>query len=93
MSDLDKDIRRGERAQALLADELIQEGFAHIEAELWRKFQELQPSDEKNILFVKHMQYIHAKYKAFFTQTIANGKIAQINLEAKKKSLRERVFG
>ncbi len=93
MPSLEEDVRRGHKAEDLLQNELIQEGFAHIEAEIFRKFQELSPSDEKNILFVKHMQYMHGKYKEFFAQVIANGKIAHFNLEAKKKTLKERVFG
>jgi hypothetical protein len=94
MSDkLHDDITRGHRAENLLGDDLIAEAKAHIEAELWRKFQELAPSDTKSLEFVKAMQYMHAKYFAFFQQAVVNGKLAQINLEAKKKSLKERVFG
>ncbi len=88
---LEEDIRRGKKAEEILKHELVQEAFAHIEAEMFRQFVELKPSDEKNILFVKHMQYVHGKYKEFFAQVIANGKIAQFNLEAKKKTLRERI--
>ncbi len=90
---LEEDIRRGLKAAEIVNNELVQEGFAHIEAELFRKFQELNPSDEKNVLFVKHMLYMHGKYKEFFHQVMVNGKLAQVNLDAKKKSLKERVFG
>lgn len=93
MASLEEDIRRGHKADELLKHELIAEAKAHIEAELWRKFQDLPPSDKASLEFVKSMQYFHAKYFAFFTQAVTNGKLAQINLEAKKKSLRERVFG
>lgn len=90
---LEKDIQRGQRAANLLADDLVKEAREHIEAELWRKFKDLAPSATKELEFVKAMQYFHAKYYAFFEQAVTNGKLAQINLEAKKKSLRERVFG
>jgi hypothetical protein len=90
---LEDDIRRGQKAADLLNHELIAEARAHIEAELWRKFQELSPSDKAGLEMVKGMQYLHGKYFAFFQQAITNGKLASINLEAKKKSLRERVFG
>ncbi len=94
MSDrLQTDIERGHKAQELLDHALVAEAKAHIEAELWRKFQELAPSAKQELEFVKAMQYFHVKYFAFFQQAITNGKLAQINLEAKKKSLRERVFG
>lgn len=94
MSDrLEKDIQRGQRAANLLDDDLIAEARAHIEAELWRKFQELAPSAKTELEFVKAMQYFHVKYFAFLSQAVTNGKLASINLEAKRKSLRERVFG
>lgn len=94
MSDkLDKDIQRGQRAASLLGDDLVREAFDHIEAELWRKFKELPPSATRDLEFVKGMQYLSVKFKAFFEQAVTNGKLASINLEAKKKSLRERVFG
>ena len=93
MSDrLEADISRGHRAANLLGDDLIKEAREHIEAELWRKFQELSPSETESLKFIKAMQYFHVKYFAFLQQAITNGRMAQINLEA-KKSLRERMFG
>jgi hypothetical protein len=94
MSDkLEKDIQRGQRAANLLDDDLVKEAFAHIESELWRKFKELPPSATKDLEFIKGMQYLSVKFKAFFEQAVVNGKLASINLEAKKKGLRERIFG
>jgi hypothetical protein len=90
---LAEDIRRGHKAEELLRNDLIAEAKAHIEAELWRKFQDLSPSAKTELEFIKAMQYFHVKYFAFFTQAVTNGKLAKINLEAKKKSLREKVFG
>ncbi len=87
---LEQEIEKGAKAEALMSDPLIVEAFAHMEAELFAKFQELSPSDEKSILFVKQMQYMHGKYKEFFHSVIANGKVAKFNLEA-KKSLADRV--
>lgn len=94
MSDkLERDILRGQRAANLLDDDMVKEAFAHIESELWRKFKELPPSATKDLEFVKGMQYLSVKFRAFFEQSVINGKLASINLEAKKKSLRQRVFG
>jgi hypothetical protein len=94
MSDkLEKDIQRGQRAANLLDDDLVKEAFAHIESELWRKFKELPPSATKDLEFIKGMQYLSVKFKAFFEQAVVNGKLASINLEARKKGLRERIFG
>ena len=92
MPSFEEDIRRGHKAEDFLKHELIAEAKAHMESELWRKFQELAPSDKASLEFVKAMQYFHAKYFAFFAQAVTNGKLAQINLEAKKKSLKERFF-
>jgi hypothetical protein len=90
---LEKDIQRGLRAANLLNDDLIKEAFEHIEAELWRQFKDLPPSATKDVEFVKGMQYLSVKFRAFFEQAVVNGKLASINLEAKKKGIRERFFG
>ena len=90
---IEDDIRRGLKAKEIVNNDLVVEGFAHIEAELFRKFQELSPSDEKSLMFVKHMLYMHGKYKEFFHQVMVNGKLAQVNLDAKKASIKERIFG
>lgn len=91
--DLQQEIERGERAKQLLADDLVIEAREHIEAELWRVFKDIAPSDAENLRHIKSMTYFHQKYFQYFERVVANGKIAQINLEAKKKTLRERMFG
>lgn len=93
MNDLDQDIRRGLNAKLLLDNELFVEAKAHMEAEFWRLFRELKPSDMEGLQFVKQMQYIHVKYQAFFAKAITDGKMAELRVEQKKKSIRERVFG
>lgn len=90
---LEHDIARGERAKRILADELVTEARDHIEAELWRLFKELTPADKPGLEHIKAMQYFHAKYFAFFNQAVTNGKLASINVESRKKPLRERIFG
>lgn len=91
--DLDKSINRGNRAGVLLKDQLIIEAREHIEAELWRMFKEATPSDKDSLAFIKGMQYFHAKYFAFFERAVNDGKIAKLNLENKKKTLKERFLG
>ncbi len=90
---LERDIQRGDRAKRLIADDLITEAKAHIEAELWRLFKETPPAEKQALEHIKAMQYFHAKYFAFFESAVTNGKLAAINLEAKRKPLRERLFG
>ena len=93
MDKLEQDIRRGEEAARLLDHNLIKEANEHIEAELWRMFKDTTPQDLQTLEFVKAMQYFHGKYWAYFQQAVTNGKLASINLEAKKKTFRERFFG
>ena len=90
---LQNDINRGHRAKALLADDLVVEARAHIESELWRLFKEAVPSDTKTLEFLKAMQYFHGKYFTYFEKAVIDGKLAAINLEAQKKTLRDRIFG
>ena len=93
MTDHDKDIRRGINAKQLLDNELMQEAKQHMEAEFWRLFRELKPSDVEGLQFVKQMQYIHAKYQAFLAKAVTDGKMAELQVESRKKSFKERVFG
>jgi hypothetical protein len=93
MDKTEVEIQRGHRAQNLLKDDLWKEACDHVEAELFRLFKEVSPQDSDSLKHIKAMQYFHAKYQAFFMKCVTDGKIAQINLEAKKKSLKERVFG
>lgn len=86
-------IERGHKAKNLLEDDLVKEANEHIEAELWRLFKETKPSDKDALEEIKAMQYFHVKYWAYLQRVLTDGKIAQINLEAKKKSLKERIFG
>ena len=90
---LEKDIQRGLRARQILEDDLMVEATAHIDAELWRVFKEAKPNDSEALMHIRQMQYMHTKYLEFFRAAVANGKIAQINLEAKKKSLKQKIFG
>ena len=86
-------IDRAHKAQRILNDDLVKEANEHVEAELWRLFKEAKPSDKPALEEIKAMQYFHVKYWAYLQRVLTDGKIAQINLEAKKKSLKERVFG
>lgn len=90
---IEKDIQRGLRAKQILEDDLMVEATAHIDAELWRVFKELKPNDAEGLMHVRQMQYMHQKYQEFLRAAVANGRVAQIQLEAKKKSLKQRVFG
>lgn len=93
MDRLEADIRRGQEAKRILEHDIVKEANAHMEAELWRMFKDTPPQDRDTLEFLKAMQYFHGKYWAFLQQAVTNGKLAQISLEAKKKSLRERMFG
>lgn len=90
---LERSIQRGARAQTLLADPLIAEAKEHVEAEIWRLFKEASPQDAAAIQHIKAMQYFHGKYYAFWERAVRDGKLAEATVEAKKKSIRERIFG
>lgn len=90
---IEKDISRGLRAKQILEDDLMTEACAHIESELWRVFKEAKPNDAEALMHIRQMQYMHTKYQEFLRAAVANGRVAQINLDAKKKTLKQRVFG
>ena len=91
--DLDKEIQRGHRAKQLLEDDLMQEARKVIDDRIIEQFKKCAPNDSEGLMHVRQMQYVHEKYWEVLTAAVTNGKVAQINLEAKKKSLRQKVFG
>ena len=86
-------IRRAQRAEQILADPLMVEAKAHIEAELWRVIQETPPDKPEALQHVAQMRYMHGKYFAFLASAVQDGKFAKLELERKKKGLRERFLG
>lgn len=93
MRDPEKVAVRGEQARLLLANPLLSEARAHIEAELWRQFQRAPVRDTEALEFVKGMQYLHDKYFAFFERAVKEGQLAQVDIERKKKTLKQKIFG
>lgn len=89
---LDKDVERGHRAQNIVNDDLVKEAFEHIDAELWRLFRSVNPGDKEGLAYIRQMQYMREKFAAFFHGVVQNGKVAQLEIERKKKSLKERIF-
>jgi hypothetical protein len=92
-SKLDTDIDRGIKAQAIMSDPLMVEAREHIESELWRLFKSAVPTDFEALSQIKSMQYMHAKYETFLKTCINDGKMATLEVERKKKSLKERFLG
>jgi len=90
---LNKAIGRAQRAANLLADPTLVEAREHIEAELWRQFQRVPPSDTEALQYVAGMRYLHEKYFAFLASAVNDGKLASLEIERRKKTLREKIFG
>ena len=94
MSDkLQTAIDRGHRARNILEDELFKEASDHIDAECFRLFKSSHPTDTEALSQVAGIQYLHTKYKAFLNAAVQDGKLAQIEVERRKKGLKERLFG
>ena len=93
MDKLQKDIDRGHRAKNILEDSLFVEAKEHIESELFRLFKTVAPTDTDALQQIKSMQYMHDKYTAFLARAVQDGKVAQMTVKERQKTLKERVFG
>jgi hypothetical protein len=93
MDKLQQSIERGRRAAHILQDDLFKEAADHIDAECFRQFKTVHPTDAEALKQVAGIQYLHTKYKAFLSAAVQDGKLAQLEVERKKKTLKERVFG
>lgn len=90
---IEKDFERGQRAERLLNDDLVKEARAHIESEIIRLFKAATPTDIEALSQIKAMEYFSGKFFAFLERTVKDGRIAQFELERRKKTIKERVSG
>lgn len=90
---LELDVQRGIQAENLMTNRLMVEAREHIDAELWRLFRATPPTDIEALSQIKSMEYMHAKYQAFLKQVLQDGKFAKLEIERKKKTLKERFLG
>lgn len=90
---LETAINRAAKAETIMADPVMIEAREHIDAELYRLFKATIPTDTEALSQIRGMQYMHTKYEAFLKQCITDGKLAKLELERRKKSLKERLFG
>lgn len=74
-------------------DPIMLEAAAHIDAELWRLFKNAAPTDSQALSEIKAMEYMHGKYQSFLKLCIQDGKLARMEIERKKKTLKERFLG
>lgn len=81
----DEALQRAARAKNLIDDPLFKEAADHIEAECWRLFKTLAPSDLEGIAQVKAMQYMHDKYQAFLRKAMQEGKVVRLEMEMERK--------
>jgi hypothetical protein len=88
MDKLQTAIEKGQRAKNILDDNLFLEAKEHIEAEIYRKFCEVVPDDERALKHIKGMQYIHTKYLAFLHRAVQDGKMASLEVERESKARR-----
>jgi hypothetical protein len=77
----DEKLQRAARARAIMEDPIMLEAKEHIDAECFRLFKSLAPTDIDQLQQVKAMQYMHDKYRIFLSSVLDDGKIAKLNLE------------
>lgn len=80
----EESIRRAQRAKTLLEEPLINEAFEHIEAECFRLFQGLAPTDIEGMQQVKAMHYYLGKFKGFLEKAVKDGALAKAQLDPKQ---------
>lgn len=81
----DDDIRRAEHAKAILGDELVQEAFAEVEALQIAAWRASPVRDAEGREKIWYMLKGAEAFKAFFENTVENGKMAAAKIEADKR--------
>lgn len=93
MTDLDKEVERANDALRIMQNELVKEAFETMDKEIYRQFKAVAPTDSEALMQVRTMQYMREKFEQFFVGVMQNGKVAQMEIDRKKKSLRQRFLG
>jgi hypothetical protein len=93
VDELETRVKRGNRAIELMNDPLMSAAREHIDQELYRLFKSAVPTDTEALSQIKAMEYMHGKYLSYLNMCIQDGKMAILDIERKKKTLRERFLG
>lgn len=88
---LEEEIARGQRAERLLNDELVSEAFAKIEGAIVEQWKSSPVRDTEGQQQLRIMLGLLDRLRGHFTEVVTTGRMASIQLETKRKTLKERI--
>lgn len=79
------DLERGARAEQVLADPLVQEAFALVEAHILGKFKSAPIRDHEGVIETKRLLHAATLFRRVFEDAVRDGKVAEGLLEQIRK--------
>ncbi|HEY2110216.1 MAG TPA: hypothetical protein VGH25_00665 [Dongiaceae bacterium] len=90
MTDLRREANRGQRAQAILEDEIVSEALDAIEAELRADWEGSRPDDTAGREVAYRMLRAAKAFRERLRKVIDDGAVAQAEIEADERALRRK---
>jgi hypothetical protein len=84
---------RARRAQEWLDNQIYKESWEAARMAALAKLEELPLQDDAGRTEIHHMLSAMKKVRAYIERAVQDGKLAAVELEARKKTLKQRVFG
>lgn len=80
-------MERGEKAEKILNDELVQEAFARCEQWITDQFKNAPARDHEGVLELHRLWKTATRFRRFFEEAVNGGKSAEQHLEEKRKGV------
>ena len=81
------DVERGEKAEKLLKDPLLQEAFETVEKQILHMFSSAKIGDERSILKAKDLEIALSLVRRAIEQVLSEGRLSAQTLEDKRRGI------
>lgn len=84
-----KQAERGKKADRLLKDEMLVEAFDSVEEHILKMFRDAPLRDEEGIVKAKYLLHLLRLVKGAITQVVRTGSLAEVQLDERRRGVRQ----
>lgn len=84
---LAEEVQRGDKAEKLLNDPILQDAFRQCEEHITKMFKDAPVRDEEGIVKAKYLLHSLSLVKSALEQTLRNGKLSAKTLEDRRRGV------
>ena len=82
---LSREVERGERANRILSDPMVQGAFVIVEQHILEQFKNAPVDDTKALENAKHLLHVFGLFKGLFEDAVVRGKVASQAMNPAKR--------